>query len=365
MIHRLALRHAAGTTPIVIGPGALAAAHADLSPWLGARTVFVISSPRVQRLHGAVLGSLLGGAARVESFEVPEGEAAKSVEVLAELWRRLLAAGGKRDSRVVALGGGSVCDLAGFAAATFLRGIEFAAVPTTLLAQVDAAIGGKTGIDLPGAKNSVGAFRMPAAVVADTELLGTLPRAELRAGLAEAIKVAFVLDLGLFALLEDQLETLLEGDPVALAAVVAAAAGAKVAVVERDPFEAGERRVLNFGHTLGHALEAVSLDRGDGLAHGDAVAWGMLFALRLAERRGLPTADADRLRALVARLGPPPLAAHDPDELLAVLARDKKALESGVRWVLPTRLGAWRTATDIEPAEVREDLRGFFDGPVG
>ncbi len=360
MIHRLALRHAAGTTPIVIGPGALAAAHADLSAWLAGRTVFVVSSPRVLSLHGAVLGPVLGAAARVETFEVPEGETAKSVEVLAELWRRMLAAGGKRDSRVVALGGGSVSDLAGFAAATFLRGIEFAAVPTTLLAQVDAAIGGKTGIDLPGAKNSVGAFRMPAAVVADTVLLGTLPRAELRAGLAEAIKVAFVLDPGLFALLEDQLEILLEGDPMALAPVVAAAAGAKVAVVERDPFEAGERRVLNFGHTLGHALETVALDRGGDLAHGDAVAWGMLFALRLAERRGLPGADADRLRALVARLGPPPLAAYDPDELLAVLARDKKALESGIRWVFPTCLGAWRTFEDVAAAEVREELATFL-----
>lgn len=363
MIHRLTLTHALGTTPIVVGEGALAAACDELRAWSAGRTLFVITSPRVWALHGAALAPLLEAARRVERIEVLEGEAAKTVEGVAELWRRMLAAGGKRDSRVLAVGGGSVSDVAGFAAATFLRGIEIAVVATTLLAQVDAAIGGKTGIDLSGAKNSVGAFHMSATVVADTILLGTLPRAELRAGLAEVIKVAFVLDPTLFARLEAQLEKLLDGDPQTLAPVVAAAAGAKAAVVERDPFEAGERRVLNFGHTLGHALEAVALDRGEPLAHGDAVAWGMLFALRLAERRGVPAADAKRLRALIGRLGLPALPSYGPDELLRVLVRDKKALETGLRWVLPTRLGAWHAVADVAEDELRRELVSFLGTP--
>lgn len=359
MIHRLSLAHAGGTTPIVVGAGALEAARADLATWCAGRTLFVVSSPRVRALHGAALAHLGAAAARVVDLDVPDGEAAKTVAGVAELWRDLLAAGGKRDSRLITFGGGSVSDLGGFAAATFLRGIEFGALPTTLLAQVDAAIGGKTGIDLPGAKNSVGAFHMPAFVVADTGWLTTLPRAELRAGLAEVIKVAFVLDPDLFVRLEREIEALLGGDPERLAPIVAAAAGAKAAVVERDPKEAGERRVLNFGHTLGHALEAAALERGEPLAHGDAVGWGMRFALRLAGPRGLPAADAARLSELLDRLGLPPLPTFTPEELLAVLARDKKAVESGVRWVLPRRLGAW-AAVEVASDEVRGELVEFL-----
>jgi len=229
----------------------------------------------------------VGAAARWEVLEVADGEAAKTVESAAGLWNRMLAAEGKRDSRVVAFGGGSAGDLAGFAAGCFLRGLEFVQIPTTLLAQVDAAIGGKTGVDLPGGKNTVGLFHHPALVVCDTAILPTLPRGELRSGLVEVIKMAALLDLELLALVEEHLDLLLAGDAAALGPVVAGAAAAKIGVVECDPTEQGDRRLLNFGHTLGHALESVR-----GLRHGEAVALGMVLEAGITKEMGLtPGAD--------------------------------------------------------------------------
>lgn len=350
-----------------MGAGALAAAGERLGAWLAGRAAFVVSTPRVLALHGARLGWIDAAAGRRVTLEVAEGEAAKTIAGVEDLWRRMLAAGGKRDSRVVAFGGGSAGDLAGFAAGCFLRGVEFVQVPTTLLAQVDAAIGGKTGVDLPGGKNAVGLFHHPAAVVADTAVLATLPREELRAGLVEVIKMAVLLDPALLARVEEGLDDLLAGDPAALAPVVAAAAAAKIGVVERDPDERGDRRLLNFGHTLGHALESVLGYRG--LRHGEAVAYGLLFALRLAGRRGLDPALGERVRRLLARLGLPPLpaaavdAALDPEDLLARIAGDKKAREGGVVWVLPAALGRGRMVDDVGAAELRSELTAFLADP--
>jgi len=274
----------------------------------------------------------------------------------------MLAAGGKRDSRLIAFGGGSVGDLGGFAAGCFLRGIDFTQIPTTLLAQVDAAIGGKTGVDLPGGKNTVGLFHHPWMVACDTSLLPTLPREELRSGLVEVIKMAALLDPDLFDRVERQLETLLDGDPAALGPVVAAAAAAKIAVVERDPTEQGDRRLLNFGHTLGHAIEASC--RYSGLRHGEAVGYGILFALRLALRRGLAKDAAARIYTLIHRLGLPPLPALDPGDLMAAMARDKKARESGLVWVLPHALGEGRMVGGIPNEEVLAGLRDFLADPL-
>src|SRR5262249_37757256 len=202
----------------------------------------------------------------------------KTVATAERLWNEMLAAGGKRDSRLLAFGGGSVGDLGGFAAGCFLRGIDFVQLPTTLLAQVDAAIGGKTGVHLPGGQTPVGLFHPPARVVCDTALLPSLPRAELRSGLVEVVKMAALLDPPLLARVEEGLDALLEGDPAALGPVVAAAAAAKIGVVHRDPTEQGDRRLLNFGHTLGHALETA---RGHARPRpGEAGAYGPLLALR-------------------------------------------------------------------------------------
>jgi len=360
-LHRLTLRHPRGETPVVSGHGALDATGRELSTWLAGRTVFLVTTPRVHELHGRRLAELEEPAARWEVLEVPEGEGAKSVATANRLWNRMLEAGGKRDSRLLAFGGGSVGDLGGFVAGCFLRGIAFVQLPTTLLAQVDAAIGGKTGVDLPGGKNTVGLFHHPFRVVEETGFLVTLPRAELRSGLVEVVKMALLLDPALLERTEAELPRLLEGDPVALGPVVASAAAAKIGVVERDPVEKGERKLLNFGHTLGHAIEA-SLGY-DGLRHGEAVAYGILFALRLAELRGLDAGVSRRMRDLLARFGLPPLPPLDPSALMDHMGRDKKARESGLAWVLPTALGHGEVVEDLEPRRVGRELEAFLRDP--
>jgi 3-dehydroquinate synthase len=358
----LRLHHPGGVTPVVVGAGALSAVLPQMGKWLTGRTAFVVTTPRVRALHGERLDNLGRAAARWVILEVEEGEAAKTAGTAERLWNEMLAAGGKRDSRLLVFGGGSVGDLGGFVAGCFLRGIDFAQIPTTLLAQVDAAIGGKTGVDLPGGKNTVGLFHHPARVVCDTSLLPTLPREELRSGLVEVIKMAALLAPDLFSLVERQLAALLDGDPQALAPVVAAAAAAKIGVVERDPTEQGDRRLLNFGHTLGHAIETAC--GYSGLRHGEAVGYGMLFALRLALRRGLAAEDAARIHALIRRLGLPPLPALDAGELTALMARDKKARESGLVWVLPRALGEGWMAGGVPAGEVLSELREFLAEPL-
>lgn len=354
----LHLRHARGETRIVTGEGCLAgavAAHPGL--WQG-RTVFLISSPTVLRLQREALGPLRAAVPGLVELVVPDGEAAKSVEVAGRLWEEMACAGGKRDSVVVAFGGGSVGDLAGFVAATFVRGVAFVQLPTTLLAQVDAAIGGKTAIDIAAGKNLVGAFHQPELVVADSRMLGTLPPAELRSGLVEAIKMAALLDLDLLARIEADLARLLDGDPAALAPVVRGAAAAKVGVVQRDPFEGGERQLLNYGHTLGHALEAAA---GYGtMLHGDAVAWGMRFCHRLALRRGADASFLTRIEHLLDRLGLPALPPVGVREVVANLARDKKARQSGLVWILPMAPARGERTTGIGEAEVASEVEAFL-----
>ncbi len=363
-LHTLTLRHPAGSTPVLVGEEALASARPRLVEWLSGRTVFVVSTPRVLALHGDRLEPLRDAAARWVVLEVEEGEPAKTVRTAERLWNEMLAAGGKRDSRLIAFGGGSVGDLGGFAAGCFLRGIPFVQIPTTLLAQVDAAIGGKTGVDLPGGKNTVGLFHHPDLVVCDTSILTTLPREELRSGLVEVVKMAALLDPDLFVRVEQDLEKLLGGGPegpAALGPVVAAAVAAKIGVVERDPAEQGDRRLLNLGHTLGHAIESACAY--GGLRHGEAVGYGILFALRLAVPRGLDPAVAERVHALLLRFGLPPLPPLDAGELLALTARDKKASEAGLVWVLPAALGEGRMVAGIGGEEVEAALRGFLGDP--
>lgn len=359
---RIDCSHAGGTTPIFVGSGALAQCAGRLTDWWQGRTLFLVSSQTVAELHMARVAALAFTARKVIKLVVPDGEQAKSLAQAAGLWREMLETGGKRDSRVLALGGGSVGDLAGFVAGTFLRGIQYLQVPTTLLAQVDASIGGKTAIDLPQAKNSVGLFYHPHAVVSDIDLLLTLPPGELRAGLFEVLKAGVVLSPELFERLEGALDALLRYDADELCTVVAAAAEVKVRLVERDPDERDQRRLLNFGHTLAHAIETVQ--GYSGLRHGEAVGYGMLFALRLACTRGLGTELAGRVHALILRLGLPELRGVERDPLLLAMARDKKARESGLVWVLPTALGQGETVSRIPAAEVERELEGFLADPL-
>lgn len=364
----LSLRYPQGETTIVTGEGCLPGTVADYCELWRGRTVFLISSPTVLHLQDAAVAPLRAAAPALVELVVPDGEAAKTVDVAARLWEEMARAGGKRDSVVVAFGGGSVGDLAGFVAATFLRGIAFVQVPTTLLAQIDASIGGKTAIDIAAGKNLAGAFHHPLLVAADTRTLTTLPAAELRSGLVEAIKMAALLDLELLACIEVDLDRLLDGDPAALAPVVRRAAAAKVGVVQRDPLEHGVRQLLNYGHTLGHALEAAA---GYGtMLHGDAVGWGMRFCHRLARRRGADVAFLARIERLLDRMGlplPPPV---DASQVTANLARDKKARDSGLVWVLPMAPGAGERVEGIGTTEVATEIESFLEdcrsvaGPV-
>jgi 3-dehydroquinate synthase len=371
--HRLTLAHPRGVSEVLVGRGLLAAggtaALGDVTEWCRGRVVFLVTSEVPERHCGAAARQLLetAGAARIETIEVPDGEAAKTVDCAASVWWEMLERGGKRDSRLVTLGGGSVGDLGGFVAASFLRGIDYIQIPTTLLAQVDASVGGKTGVDLPGGKNTVGAFHHPRFVLADIDSLRTLPVGELRAGLFEVVKMAALLDLDLLDSVEESLVPLLAGDADALTPVVAASIQAKLNVVEADLEEGDRRRLLNFGHTLGHAIEAEFGYRG--LRHGDAVAHGMRFVLRLALGRGLDPDFAERFKRLIERMGPPDLAAVERDmgvrlevdRLMAAMGRDKKARESGLVWILPAAPGRGEIVADLDPAAVRTELQAFLE----
>lgn len=359
-VDRFELRHGRGATRHWAGLDASAVGARELADELSGRTLFALSSAPILALHGAVLERFAAECRAFHRIEIPDGEAGKSLEVAGAVWRRLLELGGKRDSLLIAFGGGSVGDLAGFAAGAFLRGVGFVQVPTTLLAQVDASIGGKTAIDLPEAKNSVGLFHQPLAVIADTALLATLPAEELRSGLVEAIKTGVLLDPALLDRIERDLPRLLAGEAGALGPVVAAAARAKASLVERDPEEAGERELLNLGHTLGHAIEAAA---GYGsIRHGDAVAHGIRFALRLARSRGLEPAFGDRMARLLDALATPSLPRLASDDLILRMARDKKARESGLGFVLPLAAGRAERGVRIPSEEVARELAAMLGG---
>lgn len=354
----LRLDHSRGETRVFLGVSALARAHSWLESWVSSRHVFVVTTRVVAALALDKLSGSLSTAANVSSLLVDEGEEAKSLANAERLWGELLAAGGRRDSRLIGLGGGSVGDLVGFIAGTFLRGVEFSLVPTTLLAQVDASIGGKTAIDMPLAKNSVGMFWFPSAVVSDVALLETLSRAEVQSGVVEVIKIAAGRDIELFEELESGLEDLLGGDPELLSRIIRRSVADKIQVVMADPFEGDLRRVLNLGHTLGHAIET-TLDYQQ-LRHGEAVAYGLMFAIRLARARGGAEDWLDRVDALLGRLELPSLPSLELDELLVSLTRDKKATRQGLCWVLPKAPGEVEIVNDVEPGELRAELGGFL-----
>jgi 3-dehydroquinate synthase len=307
-----------------------------------ARRVVVVSDTRVAALYGArALRSLRRAGIAAALVRVPAGERSKSALRLGTLWNALAAAGLTRDDALVALGGGVVGDLAGFAAASFLRGVRWVCVPTTVLAQVDSSIGGKTGIDLRAGKNLVGAFHQPAGVLVDPATLATLPARQRRAGLAEVVKTGMAADAALFQWAEAHGAALARGEPAALAGAVVRTLAAKARVVSADEREraGGGRTALNYGHTLAHALEnALDYRR---LLHGEAVAIGLGVAARLSvEVAGLPERARARQQRLLERLGLPARIPGTPlQRLLAAMAHDKKRGARGTRWVLTPRVG--------------------------
>ena len=343
--------------PIHIGQGCLDDA-ALYQPHLRGGRVAIISNPVVAPLYASRVRAALARAGAPQALEivVQDGEQAKSWTELERVFDALLGARVGRDSLVVALGGGVVGDLAGFAAAVYQRGIAFVQVPTTLLAQVDSSVGGKTAINHARGKNMIGAFHQPSAVVADVGTLVTLPERELRAGIAEVIKHGFALDADLVLWLEANVERLLARDPQALTHVVRRSCELKAAVVAADELEAGARALLNFGHTFGHAIEA-GAGYGKWL-HGEAVAAGMVLASELSVRAGLlASGDAERLKRLLARAGLPVAGPSMPQErYLELMAGDKKAAGGRTRYVVLRAIGQAEVRGDLPERAVRDAL---------
>jgi 3-dehydroquinate synthase len=334
------------------GVGPLAA---ELVP---GRHAVVITDSNVEQPHAtAVATSLAAAEFQVDLVVIEPGERSKSVDTADIVWQKMLELKANRQTLVVAAGGGVVGDLAGFIAATYARGIPLLQFPTTLLAQVDSSVGGKVGVNLPRAKNMVGAFWQPEGVLIDTRVLATLPEREYRAGLAEVVKYGVILDAEFFAFLEANIEGLNSRDDDVLRFVIARCCRLKADVVEADEREtSGLRAVLNYGHTFGHAIESAT-SYGEFL-HGEAVSIGMQCASRLAE--GLQRIDAEvtrRQRELLTALQLPVTVPDlDHDELIALMQHDKKAEGGQMRFVLPTRLGHVELVPDVEPALVRAAL---------
>jgi 3-dehydroquinate synthase len=344
------LRAGGRGVPLLAGPGALERLPEALLEAGFVGRLFIVADDYALRLHEGRLRAVLPEA---PMLSISGQEADKTLEQVARVWDWLIENGAQRRDAVVAFGGGVVCDLAGFAAACYLRGIGLVNAPTTLLAQVDAAVGGKTGVNHPRGKNLIGAFYQPLCVVADTGLLTTLAPRAFAAGMAEIAKMAMILDADLFARLEHLATQLGPADAELLAPMVARSIELKAEIVERDERESGDRMLLNYGHTVGHALEAGA---GYGtLLHGEAVAVGMQAAAHIARRLEMLSSDAaERQTALLAALHLPLRWPTPVDDVVGHLALDKKRAGSTQRWVLADRIGAGRIRDDV-PAEVARE----------
>jgi len=344
------------TYEVTIGPGILRSAQEHLPELPGASTAFVISDRTVSDLHLAPLATAIEarGLATVLLL-VPEGEEAKSLRGYETLLRQLAGREAHRDDAILALGGGAVGDLAGFVASTYMRGIPFVQIPTTLTAQVDAAIGGKSAVNLPEGKNLVGTFAQPLAVLADLDVLATLDDRAYRSGLAEVAKYALTLDDELLALLESDPAPVVARDVVVMESVIARCVEAKARIVAEDERDTNARLVLNYGHTLGHALERIDAFRGR--THGEAIALGMVFAAALSEARGLADGSSTRTDRLLRSLG---LGSAEPlppvQEVLRCLRLDKK-YRRGMRFVLLEGVGRPVVVDDVSDDEVSSVLR--------
>ena len=363
MIRSIPVGLGARAYEVVVGRGLLAQAGERIAPFAKRRRVAVVSDETVYRLHGAELaGRLKSVGIESHSVIVPPGEQTKSWEGLADVSDRLLTLELDRGDLIVAFGGGVVGDLAGFAAAIYKRGIDFVQVPTTLLAQVDSSVGGKTAIDTPRGKNLIGAFHQPRLVLADLSVLDTLPDREMRAGYAEVIKYGLLGDFAFFEKLEADGAKVLARDPEALAAAVARSVEMKAEIVAEDEMEAGRRALLNLGHTFGHALEAET-GYGEALLHGEAVGAGMAMAFRFSAKLGLcPAQDALRAERAIAAAGLPVRMADvrpEPfpaDRLVRHMGQDKKAEAGRQTFILARGLGQAFVAKDVGNASLRDFL---------
>jgi 3-dehydroquinate synthase len=339
------VRTAQRTYSNVIERGILQRVSEFIPPTAG--KVFIVTTQDVWALHGKQVEQRLSQRREVLFF--PGGEVNKRLAAVEELANQLAAYGADRTSIVIAFGGGIVTDVSGFLAAIFMRGIPVLQIPTTLLAQVDAAVGGKTGVNLICGKNLIGSFHQPLAVLIDPDVLSTLPEREYRAGLFEVIKCGIIRDRTLFDLLARLPDQVLSRKPELVDELIASAVRIKAEVVSVDERESDLRRILNFGHTIGHAIEAET--KYVRFLHGEAIAWGMLAATRLSELiRALQRETADAIRQVICRYGPlPPANDLDPASLMERLAGDKKTLHGNVHFVLPTAVGQVKVVSGIDP----------------
>lgn len=343
--------------PIMIGSSLLGDPQC-LLPYVRGRQVCVVTNETVAPLYLSRLLEALSGFDKVDTLELPDGEAFKTLDTVNRIFDLLLEKRHNRSTTLIALGGGVIGDMTGFAAACYQRGVDFIQMPTTLLAQVDSSVGGKTGVNHPLGKNMIGAFYQPRLVIADMDTLNTLPARELAAGLAEVVKYGLICDAPFFDWLEMNMPRLLERDPQALAYAVDRCCRDKAAVVAEDERESGRRAILNFGHTFGHAIEAV---QGYGhWLHGEAVAAGMVMAAELSRLRG--TVDGtlvERVRALLTAANLP-LAAPEGmtvQQFLDAMAVDKKVLDGRLRLILLRALGDAQIVEDVPRELVIEALR--------
>jgi 3-dehydroquinate synthase len=354
-MHTLKVDLGSRSYPIHIGSGLLAEA-ALYRPHLAGAQVLIVTNETVAPLYLATLRSALTGVT-VREVILPDGEQYKTLEVWNQIFDALLTTRMSRDCTLIALGGGVIGDMAGFAAACYQRGVAFIQVPTTLLAQVDSSVGGKTGVNHPLGKNMIGAFYQPRAVIADTATLATLPQRELSAGLAEVLKYGFIRDAEFLDWLEAQLPALLAREPAALAHAIRRSCEVKAEIVAADEHESGQRALLNFGHTFGHAIET-GTGYGNWL-HGEAVGAGMVLAADLSARLGWLTAEAlARVRRVIAAAGLPVAPPSDlsAERFLELMAVDKKVLNGQLRLVLLQQLGTAVVTGEVAPELLRATL---------
>jgi 3-dehydroquinate synthase len=345
---------AAGSYSVVIAPDAIATLPQLLEQCTPGGDRVIVSSPLVWERHHAAFRKLNGGR---DPILVPDGERFKNLATVGRVYEALIQRSADRSAVIVAVGGGVIGDLVGFAAATYLRGVRLVQVPTTLLAQVDSAIGGKVGVNHTLGKNLIGAFHAPRLVLADPTLLSTLPRREFRSGLYEVIKYGVIANPSLLDRVATTLPWLFDREADAVSAIVTESCRIKAQVVTADEREAGVRRTLNFGHTVGHAIEAVTKYRR--FRHGEAVAYGMLAALSLGTQRGVTPQDAyDTVARLIAMLGPlPPVADLSAKEILAAVRRDKKIVDGTLHFVIASQLGATSELKDVTETQLKTALQ--------
>jgi 3-dehydroquinate synthase len=315
---------------------------------------FFVSSPLVWKLHGKAIAKAVP---RTEAILLPDGEKYKQLAIASRAYESLIKLDADRGAGIIAVGGGVIGDMAGFIAATYLRGIKLIQVPTTLLAQVDSAIGGKVGVNHALGKNLIGAFHQPSLVAIDPALLETLPRREFRAGLYEVIKYGMTSSRDLFERVERDKDAIFARKADALVPIIGESCSIKAAVVKLDERESGPRRMLNYGHTAGHALEAVTKYKR--FRHGEAIAYGMLVAAEIAVARGvMPDVDRRALAQIIIKLGPlPPVGDLSTREVLDAVRHDKKVVNGTLHYVLCTGIGTWTTVTDVAEDELAKALR--------